>query len=1048
METIKIFLASSEELSEDRVAFKSFIDNKNKILQSNGVFIYLDIWEDFIDAVSTTRSQDEYNKAVVSSDIFVMLFSTKVGKYTEEEFDKALEKFKATGKPFIYTYFKNANVEIEDIEESDLKSLRDFQKKLDSIGHFFNKYKTSEQLVLHFSQQLEKLNKEGHINLYGSQNSINPAPNTPICLSAGQPSVTADFIGRELELADVKEKLKKHSLLLINAEGGMGKTTLAAKYLDDNIANYTHYAWLFCDTGITEQLKTLASPLGIDLSQYATEDEQLLAIKTKLENLSKNCLIVLDNANEPGHIEDLKKYFDGLHTHILITSRCRQVLPKEKEYTLDHLKPDVAKQFFKSHYDEKTIEFETLIEKFLIAVGYNTLMIELFSKNLHELSALGETLETILKHFEKEGLYLGNKSFEIQTEYTSNVHKQAASTDDIINVIYDLTKLQEPERYLLVNLALLPAESHQLKILLEAFAPEDDITFTKLLKNLVKKGWLNTDTHSYRMNPVIQQIALVKNKKSLYEDATKLISILTYKIEHTDGSLANLKNYQQAQPFAVMAQSLSMHLSDQSFETGMLVFNLSDYYKGIGNFIYSVRELRLATDIFKINHKENYCVCFQRLGDIYQNQGDLEKALHFFEKYNELGKELIQENSNSESLKLGLAISYEKLGGIYEQRGDFTKALQFFEQDTKLMIELVEVNPQSESLKNGLAVSYSRLGQILLKQGYSKKALQFFEKYNELKKELVEANPHNESYKNGLAISFGKLAGVYQQQGDLKKALQFLENETVLTRELFDANPHSESLKNGLAVSYSKLGDFYKELGDYKKSLQFFEQDIELTKELFEANPRNEWIKHSLAISYEKLGGIYDQQGDLQKALQFFEQETLLMKELFDVNPHSESIKHGLAISYEKLGGIYNQYKDFKKALEFFEQETLLMGELFDANPDSESLKNGLAISYGNLGNIYQQQEDLQKALQFYIKYNELRKELMEDNPDSVSICNGMAVSFAKLGLIYKEIQNLEKAKDNFLKAEAIWIELTEKVPEAVAYPNNLRWVKELLASL
>lgn len=40
------------------------------------------------------------------ADVFVMLFFTKVGMYTSEEFGKALEQFKKVNKPLMYTYFK------------------------------------------------------------------------------------------------------------------------------------------------------------------------------------------------------------------------------------------------------------------------------------------------------------------------------------------------------------------------------------------------------------------------------------------------------------------------------------------------------------------------------------------------------------------------------------------------------------------------------------------------------------------------------------------------------------------------------------------------------------------------------------------------------------------------------------------------------------------------------------------------------------------------------------------------------------------------------
>jgi hypothetical protein len=157
----KIFLASSSELQDDRQQFEIFINRKNKDWIDRGVFLELVIWEDFLDALSPTRLQDEYNKAIRQSDIFMMLFHTKVGKYTAEEFETAFGQFKATNKPLIYTYFKDTEIITGSADKKDLKSLRAFQKKLDKLGHFYTVYKNSDELKYKFNQQLDKLAANG-----------------------------------------------------------------------------------------------------------------------------------------------------------------------------------------------------------------------------------------------------------------------------------------------------------------------------------------------------------------------------------------------------------------------------------------------------------------------------------------------------------------------------------------------------------------------------------------------------------------------------------------------------------------------------------------------------------------------------------------------------------------------------------------------------------------------------------------------------------------------------------------------------------------------
>ena len=165
MQKIKLFLASSSELENDRKEFEIFINRKNKEWVAQDVFLELVVWEDFLDAVSQTRLQDEYNQAIKECELFVMLFFTKVGQYTEEEFETAFGQFQETHKPLIFTYFKDAEITTGSANEDDLISLWAFKKKLKALGHFHSTYKNIEELILKFTSQLEKLASSGFIEL-------------------------------------------------------------------------------------------------------------------------------------------------------------------------------------------------------------------------------------------------------------------------------------------------------------------------------------------------------------------------------------------------------------------------------------------------------------------------------------------------------------------------------------------------------------------------------------------------------------------------------------------------------------------------------------------------------------------------------------------------------------------------------------------------------------------------------------------------------------------------------------------------------------------
>jgi hypothetical protein len=90
----------------------------------------------------------------------------------------------------------------------------------------------------------------------------------------------------------------------------------------------------------------------------------------------------------------------------------------------------LAKELFKKTTKSTHPQFDALLDRFLNAVGYNTLCIEVFSKNLREGAAWGLTFEKLLDQLEKNGLVLGDDSFEIQTHYAHNVRKETPVQSD------------------------------------------------------------------------------------------------------------------------------------------------------------------------------------------------------------------------------------------------------------------------------------------------------------------------------------------------------------------------------------------------------------------------------------------------------------------------------------------------------------------------------------------------------------------------------------------------------------------------------------------
>ena len=74
MGTVKIFIASSAELEQDRDEFRDFLSVENDLRNEKGVYLKLEQWEYFLDSVSQTSKQDDYNAKLKQCDIVICMF--------------------------------------------------------------------------------------------------------------------------------------------------------------------------------------------------------------------------------------------------------------------------------------------------------------------------------------------------------------------------------------------------------------------------------------------------------------------------------------------------------------------------------------------------------------------------------------------------------------------------------------------------------------------------------------------------------------------------------------------------------------------------------------------------------------------------------------------------------------------------------------------------------------------------------------------------------------------------------------------------------------
>ncbi|MEO6230888.1 MAG: hypothetical protein ABJB11_24630 [Ferruginibacter sp.] len=361
---IKIFLASSAELKADRDGFRNFIAGQNDRLHTQGIYLEIIQWENFLDAISDTRLQNEYNKSLRECDIALCLLFTKVGKYTAEEFDTAYQVFKDTGRPKIWTYFKDAPVNTGSITD-EINTLITFKKKIGDLGHFHSVYTNIDNLINQFRNQLDKVLPQ----LTGTKQSIN----------------TSNIFGSDATSAPVKNTFnEKLTRSLIEA---MATNIPRVKKFLDN-ANRMAADWetqeRFSDPAKELIAINYVGVLGIQLRKLiAIGKEELSANKQK--KYLENCQLTAKRALQLLCFALLSKLWD---------------VKKDNDFMLSPEQTDTCNNFFEDEFEWEINGFRDLLKTLLDVFTTNNLALPItglkgFEEQLQTGSSFAESLEKL-----------------------------------------------------------------------------------------------------------------------------------------------------------------------------------------------------------------------------------------------------------------------------------------------------------------------------------------------------------------------------------------------------------------------------------------------------------------------------------------------------------------------------------------------------------------------------------------------------------------------------------------------------------------------------
>ena len=695
MKTIKIFLASSEELKDERLEMTDLVSRLNQTFQGRGIQLELKRWEYLDSSMGDQRKQDEYNNVLRECDICLVLFWRKFGSYTGEELDVAYQCYKNKHKPEkIYVFFKNPD---DDDVTTELKEFtKSYEKRYG--GHFFNKFLTIDSLKLEFLLQFELYQKDQlgekaievrNEHVYVDNEMVADLNNIPFAAN------NEGFKKRQAKLKKLDEEIEKKRKEL-------DEKNAALQLAKDQQANLPDVAGLqmFVDmaqkavTETEDGLQELLNSKNQLKDEFEREQQNLFNTARRIteqrgQKISERMARAIE-AFESGDAQRADIILDEAERDF---EEARKDFRITKKVSVQALEEQIQRASYKMSNDSipieervaKTLEIYEEADAFAQEINYDQ---EKYIDFLWDYSAF-------LKRYANydKALKVCNRLIKLCEESYGKEHPETARLYNNIGNVYS-NRGNDYKAYEYYKQALDIQEE-----VLGKEHPDTAITYHNIGSIYSNNGYYN-DALAYHMKALF-----IFNKVLGKEDLRKAASYASIGNDrfHLGYCENALDCYQKA--LDIRERLLGKEHPD-----------IAKIYIGIGNIYLNLKDYNKALKFHQqaLNIKERclgkQCIdiasSYNTIGLIYSNIGDNEKALENYQQ----GLNIYERVLGKEDLLT--AESYYYIGNISCYIKNYDKALGFYKNALDIRERLLGIShPETMLLYNELAWTYHLMGK-------------------------------------------------------------------------------------------------------------------------------------------------------------------------------------------------------------------------------------------------------------------------------------------------------------------------------------------------
>ena len=665
MKTIKVFVASSEEMREERLELADFFCHLNRVFKPRGIVFELSKWEYLDESMGPARKQQEYNDEIKTCDMCLVLYWTRLGSYTGEELQTAYTELKAGRKPYkLYVYFKELGECSPEIQA--FKSTFE-----EHYGHFYCKYANIDTLKFRFLLQLENYHNSGamtvedaHVKIDGQ--SVATLTNVPFAAN------NEHYQDLKQRIAKLNEEITTFATLLQATPNDVIEKMLNDKrcerhQLSEELAKYEQNLF----------------DIAMRMSRYSGE-----RVSARMQRALE--LFEAGKVSEANVVlEDAEREADASLAEF---RQAKQLLAAKKEnivHSIDELllKASVTIADTAIQPEERIEQANSLYKKAIELSRECEIDKKKYSKILGD-------YYSFLKEYAKysDAMSIVQENLELDREIFGESHPDVATCYNNIGAIYDsqgdyATALDYYEKSLSINFSVF-GDSH----------PDVASSYNNIALFYSSQG-------DYAKALAYYEKSLAINLSIFGESHPDVASVYN----GIGGIYDSQGDYAKALAYYEKSLAIRLAIVGESHPDVAKSYNsVGHFYKSTGDYLkaleYYKKSLAIKLEIFGESSPENAGL-YNGMGSIYKSLGNYSMALECCNKSLEIRLAAFGESH------VGVAFCYNNMGEIYSSQGDYAKALEYFEKTLAIRLSIFdESHPQTVECIEKIAFAHLALG--------------------------------------------------------------------------------------------------------------------------------------------------------------------------------------------------------------------------------------------------------------------------------------------------------------------------------------------------